>query len=448
MIKKILDNIPEPYVAIFTEMTAGITEAVVFVVITISIIKNPAHAVYLPFYMGIELAAFIVFGIPGAAIVAAASTVVSIGMLLINVSWSPVLAIITYWSSIYILHKYIEYITAEEGVHRLEIENIEKDAGVTAMENEELEKIILSLELRKKRFNSLADFAIKMSTTLNYEKLHIYIKEFLSSVFTDSGVRVLSEPEDIYDSWVIDKRQPLLVENTYRDHRFLTTAQQKAISVIVCPVISGNSISGLIRIDSRSDRFSPQDLRLLNTVSSISSIALDNIRLFMKTQELAVRDGLTGLYTQSYLKERLIEEVDRAARYGESFSFIMLDIDNFKKFNDTYGHQAGDEVLVKVALEVQKTARETDLTGRYGGEEIGVILRNITSDESVKIAEKIRRAIEKTEFRFDDSVCSVTATLGLAAFPSYMTAESLLHHADEALYKGKRAGRNRVEVNG
>ncbi len=158
----------------------------------------------------------------------------------------------------------------------------------------------------------------------------------------------------------------------------------------------------------------------------------------------ANKDGLTGIYNRRYMDEKLAEEIERAVRYKRPLSFILIDIDNFKKFNDAYGHQKGDEVLTIVANILKVTSRNMDTLCRYGGEEMVFILPETTPEHALVMADMCRqRVCDNVE---QEAGVKVTISLGVAGVsPRCSTAEELIAAADRALYKAKRNGRNRVE---
>ena len=158
---------------------------------------------------------------------------------------------------------------------------------------------------------------------------------------------------------------------------------------------------------------------------------------------LSVTDKLTGLYNRRKLDELLNEQISLADRYGTPMSIIMLDIDHFKRVNDTHGHGVGDDVLVGMANLLRQNMRETDALGRLGGEEFVVVCRHNNFSESMAAATKLRQAIADHIFPV---VGQVTSSLGVASWRADDTATTLLARADEALYRAKHAGRNRVEA--
>ncbi len=168
-------------------------------------------------------------------------------------------------------------------------------------------------------------------------------------------------------------------------------------------------------------------------------------------QEMEITDELTELYNRRYLFTRIDEEIKRTIRRDYDLSFIMIDIDNFKNFNDLHGHQIGDIVLKEVAKTIKFVCKEPDIVARYGGEEIAVIALDCPLDDCIRMSERIRSTIENTKIDTSDGMLSVTVSLGATCFNRTLretigSAEALIYFADTALYRAKQKGRNRVEI--
>ena len=161
-----------------------------------------------------------------------------------------------------------------------------------------------------------------------------------------------------------------------------------------------------------------------------------------------MRDNLTGLYTRKFFDERVAEEILRAGRYQTEFCLLLMDIDHFKRYNDTYGHAAGDQVLVRFSQVLGRLVRPVDLLARYGGEEFVLILPQVNLEQAREMAESIRQAISAELFQFGSDSSTqerVTVSIGLSNFPNEATiASQLLRVADYRLYQAKEGGRNRV----
>ena len=169
-------------------------------------------------------------------------------------------------------------------------------------------------------------------------------------------------------------------------------------------------------------------------------------RDFEYQYKLATIDGLTELYNHRYFQDTLKKQIDISRRYNQPVSLIICDIDFFKKFNDTYGHQAGDAVLRQVAQTLKKNSRTTDYVCRYGGEEMSIILPNTGVEEAVLLANRICSAVSEKPFHLTPvDTAPVTISLGVATFPdNAQTPQDLIEWADKGLYYAKEHGRNQV----
>jgi len=176
-------------------------------------------------------------------------------------------------------------------------------------------------------------------------------------------------------------------------------------------------------------------------------IGLKRALLYKKVQELSITDSLTQLFSRQHFLNRLKEELRRSKRFKLSFSFLMVDIDKFKDFNDKYGHLVGDAILRVVSKTIKETLRQIDFVGRYGGEELVVVLAETNKEQALFVAERLRRAIESKGIKVYDEELKVTVSIGLATFPQDADdAAVIIEAADKALYKAKQAGRNKVWV--
>lgn len=212
------------------------------------------------------------------------------------------------------------------------------------------------------------------------------------------------------------------------------------------PIRIGHTGFGVIAVGGNDPQaFLPEDLHIIEFLRPQIAMVLENAILHKRTAELAITDGLTGLSTHRYFQEAIDREVGRAKRLKLTFSLIMLDIDNFKSLNDTFGHIEGDKVLKDIAKIMRLQVRDTDTVARYGGEEFVVILIDTPKGGAKISAERIREAIEKNRFILAGRRVIVTASLGLATYPDdSQTKQELIKIADTALYKAKSAGKNKV----
>jgi diguanylate cyclase (GGDEF)-like protein len=200
--------------------------------------------------------------------------------------------------------------------------------------------------------------------------------------------------------------------------------------------------------DPRFEAFQQRIERMAGHLADDAAIAVANLRLREKLHHQSIRDGLTKLFNRRYMEEFLELEIQRAMRGESEVAVVMIDVDHFKKFNDTYGHNAGDAVLRAVARALQKGVRAADVACRYGGEEFTLILSNATEEEAVRRCEDLRAAIEALAVEEQgQSLPGITVSMGIALYPKHATeAEALVRAADTALYAAKEAGRNRVMI--
>jgi diguanylate cyclase (GGDEF)-like protein len=223
--------------------------------------------------------------------------------------------------------------------------------------------------------------------------------------------------------------------------------EEGLVFIAAIPLISNHKVMGLLFLASRVTRQMDFDFAaLLSLVGNHVSHIIDKIKLFQETKRLSITDGLTGLYNSRYFYRYLDIEISRTKRYGSSFSLMLFDIDNFKRLNDTYGHQSGDEVLQELARIFKSVSRETDIVVRYGGEEFVIILPNTSEEEAITLANRILQSVQETTMKINatDSV-SVTVSGGVASFPqNASTAKGLLNAADSAMYAAKTAGKNTI----
>ncbi len=189
------------------------------------------------------------------------------------------------------------------------------------------------------------------------------------------------------------------------------------------------------------------------TVGTVTAFVLFGNFLGKKDENLghlAITDGLTGIYNHRHLHESLTQEIERAKRYNTPLTCLMLDIDDFKKVNDEQGHPFGDYVLKKIAHVLLETMRRTDIVGRYGGEEFLVLMPHTHTQAALPIAERLIAAIQNCPFETKNHAVQVTASIGLATFPTpehgVKGKNSLLSAVDQALYKAKREGKNRISI--
>lgn len=221
-------------------------------------------------------------------------------------------------------------------------------------------------------------------------------------------------------------------------------------SIIAVPFFKGEEVFGLIcAYRNRPGQFDMSDQKLFEGMAEHLSTVLNNVKLMEETKDRATHDYLTGLYNRSYFSDAVDKELEKALRYGRQLSIFMIDIDNFKHYNDSHGHPEGDKLLIELCTLMKQTLRSIDISCRYGGEEFVVILPETPKDGAVVIAERLVSAISNHPFSYRElqPLGYVSVSVGLATFPEDGdNYEELVHRADEALYKAKRDGKNRLKL--
>jgi len=268
----------------------------------------------------------------------------------------------------------------------------------------------------------------------------------------DRNLIIKTKEGDVFDSWVQRHTSPLLIEDTKRDFRFdperITGRKSRVISSLIsAPFKTEHRLLGILRLESpESGVYSQEDLRFLMTVCDLGAIALENARLFEKTQELAIHDGLTGLFTKAHFLEHFEVEYNRAFREKGELSILMMDIDFFKIYNDKYGHRVGDIVLKKIGKLATEFFKSCDATvGRFGGEEFCIALANITEDKAHSLAVDFCKKVKENKVVLRREDTGVTVSIGLASLTKKVSdAQELVFAADQALLQAKRSGKNRV----
>ena len=190
--------------------------------------------------------------------------------------------------------------------------------------------------------------------------------------------------------------------------------------------------------------------RLAVAIAENLALALANLKLRETLQNQAIRDPLTGLYNRRYLEETLDRELHRSRRLKAHLGVVMMDLDHFKDFNDTFGHAAGDALLSALADVLTTGIRSEDIVCRYGGEEFLLVMPGAALPATQERAENLRQAVQALQVKYQDRLLkSPTLSLGVAIFPDHgVTAEEVIAAADAALYRAKQAGRDRVEIAG
>ena len=364
---------------------------------------------------------------------------------------------------------------ASMGLQQAELEDIEEELNLLNDERSQNQVQLKALEKSFSRFSILKNITEKLSSSLSLaevanllvknsfsiinkadccllylidEKKHDLILTSMRKSQELTGFKI--EGADIFDMRVLKRKQPLIIQDIRKDYRFdyemLKSKTREFRSLISTPLISEDRAIGVIRLDALSSEiFNSEDLRILNIIADLGAVAVENAHLYERTEELAVTDGLTGCYVQRYMKQLLAEEIKTTAEPNDKISFLMIDIDHFKKYNDNFGHIAGDIVLRITAKIFIKMAGSRAIVARYGGEEFAIGLPSTSKKEAADLAEKIRKQVEERIFYLRREKTNVSISIGVATMTDDVKdVNRLISEADKALYNAKESGRNKV----
>lgn len=270
---------------------------------------------------------------------------------------------------------------------------------------------------------------------------------------------------------VLDSAEPLCVDDAMGDSEFQMQASVMALNLrtVMCvPLLSKQTVLGVLYVDSQAivNHFTERDLSLLESIAHHAAIAIENAHLYSQLTQRATElehlvelyeeanlrasiDPLTGLHNRRFFQDQLGRDFAQSRRHHRHLSVIMLDIDHFKSFNDTFGHMLGDEVIVAVARVLEGAVRLSDLTARWGGEEFIVALPDTDLEGAVRVAERIRQNVSEIQLTDPEGnpLRQITVSLGVSALrPEDDRIAELIERADRALYVSKASGRNQVQV--
>ena len=322
-----------------------------------------------------------------------------------------------------------------------------------------LQQHIKEIEEKSSELEAGYRILTRLSTTIDREALMRGVLEVISEVLTSKRCELMA----------LDSRRRQMDRFTFEDQNYrsatlspsdlgferfedATTLDDTARRMLspgpddlfIGLLIDELAIGGLLLSPGEGHQFTESERKLAKGISNHLMVALENARLY----ELAIRDGLTGLTVRRYFLARLQEELDRAHRYRQPFCLLMIDIDHFKKVNDTRGHPAGDQVLRAISARLKNELRSTDLLSRYGGEELVVLLPNQDRQQGFRVAEKLRQAAARRPYTAGEGEpLTLTVSVGVSGYPhDGDEADLLIAKADEALYAAKQSGRNLVRL--
>ena len=279
--------------------------------------------------------------------------------------------------------------------------------------------------------------------------LFLYQEESCPPSFTQEVVSNMVKVISILSEESIDAdRMKLEVEKRkLRPKQMMMDPKATLKSHLTLPLTVEGEILGCLSLNSdQPNAFDAQDLQFLSVIGYQMAATLKHFQRLSSIKHIAIYDTLTGLYNRRHFEERLGVEAQKSFFSNTPLSLVMVDIDHFKKVNDTFGHTEGDQVLCMISSLLKASVRKKDTVSRYGGEEFILILPEAGLDESFVIAERIRRLVEKSPFEVGKAQVHLTLSMGISNFPSHRakSKEEMVKMADQALYDAKRGGRNKV----
>lgn len=294
----------------------------------------------------------------------------------------------------------------------------------------------------------------RLSKTINIEELKYIVIDIVTSSLGADEVDIVLPIKNTYRVNTLDRSSgKLMRKKIHHDDALRTVIEDWLGGRLNKPIISDDKKKAYLPISKSDIRLvliaaskkvgvlDDVGLKLINAISNHTAVAFENARLY----SLAITDELTHMFTQRYFRYSIDRMFLEANKYSTELTFLMMDIDDFKKINDTYGHPVGDSVLEIVAEHIMGSTRDSDLTFRYGGEEFVALLPSTNTEKGMVVAERIRKRIEDAVFKFDKVAFKVTISTGLAVYPhSADNARDLIVRADEALYRAKETGKNKV----
>jgi diguanylate cyclase (GGDEF)-like protein len=279
--------------------------------------------------------------------------------------------------------------------------------------------------------------------------LFLYQEESCPPSFTQEVVKNMIKVFSVLGEESFNaERVTLQVEKRkLRPKQMMMDSKATLKSYLALPLtVEGEILGGISLNSDQPNAFDAQDLQFLSVIGYQMAATLKHFQRFSSIKNIAIYDTLTGLYNRRYFEERFGVDAQKAFYGGTPLSLVMVDIDLFKKVNDTFGHTEGDRVLCQISSLLKSSVRKKDTVARYGGEEFILILPEAGLEQSFVIAERIRRLVESTRFEVAGAQVNLTLSMGISNFPSHRakSKEELVKMADQALYDAKRGGRNRV----
>ncbi len=299
------------------------------------------------------------------------------------------------------------------------------------------------IELRKR----IISFLREIENSTSDENVISNLIKAIKMLYPYSEAVFIVSPNTVAVEDIFRTKTPLFIADTAKDSRYRSEVwSDKERSVILLPIVMFSKTAGVLKVYASSEGyFTKDDFITLEIISTTASSTLENLSLYRNLDNLARRDALSGVFTRRIFDEKIDEEILVSARTRKPFCLLIVDIDHFKKINDTYGHQVGDEVIKRLASTLLLSVREFDFVARYGGEEFAVIMPSTQKVEAVNIAGRIVENVKRLSFSAGAKSFGITISGGVGEFPSEGQSKTqIIRVCDERLYAAKRAGRDRI----
>lgn len=357
---------------------------------------------------------------------------------------------------------------------QIETERLEEKINLLSEDICEKKKISVLLPEKSKKIESLFEVSHELIELYNFQEILDFLLKSLRQLFPSAENILLfilhknslalelsfkkeecvikEKYGDTIEKWLLKHNQSLMIDDLIKDFRFdynkITAFRERKIrSFVASPISVGDNLLGTVRIENKApSSFSFDDSRLLRDMCDLTAVVLERAALFAKAEELAIRDSLTGLFVKSHFYKRLEEELKRAKYKNSHLGILMVDIDDFKKINDSYGHIVGDIILKRLSVILTETVGSTgDIIARFGGEEFIVALIECDKQRLIDVAQSIHKRIELDKINFRRKSINFTISLGAVLYPDDgLEVNDLINKADQCLYKAKKEGKNKI----
>lgn len=321
---------------------------------------------------------------------------------------------------------------------------------------QEIKERISFVEKEIKRVSDLYEIVKQMSKTLNWGEMLKLFKQAVKEYLNGEGFLFFT-PDTENNFTLAAEEDPFFNKDWVKTHltefgkeKKMQIVRLNEETLLFLSLWREEELIGIlwVRLGKVLESGSPEEREVLNAAETLRNqlvLGLEKAKLYTEVEKRSRFDGLTGLYRRYYFENRLREEIIRAKRYGGGFSIVLIDIDYFKKLNDNYGHQSGDQILRSLGRIIKESIYETDLAARYGGEEFVLLLPRAEPEGVKRKMESLREKIAREDFSLDWGKLKITVSLGLAHYPQNGAgAEEILRAADQALYLSKEKGRDRL----